>query len=286
METTTFNPQDFYAVQGQISDPGPFAADLDPLASDLPSLVRQVQGLMLHVHWSKNYGLTLNRIRKEEQHIRTTRDRLKKMFELYDAPLTEERPVSKRTVGTCRDFALLLTSILRHRGIPARARVGFATYFTEHRFEDHWLCEYWQPGDCRWVMVDSQLDEIQQQALAIDFDPLDLPPGKFITGGQAWNWVLNKQADPYLFGVFNLSGFNFVKGNMIRDFLALNKIEILPWDNFGLIAEKFHEMKPIEKRIIYKLTKVSTGEDQDFVLLRATYITHQEKLLPSYFRST
>ena len=72
---------------------------------------------------------------------------------------------------------------------------------------------------------------------------------------------------------------------MIRDFLALNKIEILPWDNFGLIAEKFHEMKPIEKRIIYKLTKVSTGEDQDFVLLRATYITHQEKLLPSYFRS-
>jgi hypothetical protein len=286
MEMNNLNPQEFYATQGQISDPDPYGSYLDALASDLPSLVRQVQGLMLHVHWSRNYGLTLNRIRKEEQQIRTTSDRLKKIFALHHAPLCEERPVSKRTVGTCRDFALFLTSILRHRGIPARARVGFGTYFTEERFEDHWVCEYWRQDDDRWVMVDSQLDEVQKEGLEIDFDPLDVPPGKFITGGQAWIKVRNKQADPYLFGIFNLSGFNFVKGNMVRDFLALNKIEILPWDNFGLIAISFRDMKPVEKRLTDRLAKISTGDDQDFILLRAAYVSHQERLLPSYFRST
>lgn len=286
METSTFNPQEFYAAQGQISDPGIYASCLDNLAPDLAELVKQVQGLMLHVHWLKNYGVNLNRVRKEEQQIRTTRDRLQKILALNDAPLTEKRPVLKRTVGTCRDFSLLLCSILRHRGIPARTRVGFGTYFTEGRFEDHWVCEYWQDVDRRWVLVDPQLDEVQIEALGIDFDPLELPPGKFITGGQAWIQVRNNAADPYLFGIFNLSGFNFIKGNMIRDFLALNKIETLPWDNFGLIADKFQDMKPTEKRLTDKLAKISTGTDQDFVLLRAVYIAHQGQLLPSYFFST
>ena len=286
METSTFNPQEFYAAQGQISDPGPYASYLDNLAPDLAELVKQVQGLMLHVHWLKNYGVNLNRVRKEEQQIRTTRDRLQKILALYEALLTEKRPLLKRTVGTCRDFALLLCSILRHRGIPARTRVGFGTYFTEGRFEDHWVCEYWQDVDRRWVMVDPQLDEVQIEALGIDFDPLELPPGKFITGGQAWIRVRNNEADPYHFGIFNLSGFNFIKGNMIRDFLALNKIEILPWDNFGLIADKFQDMKPAEKRLTDKLAKISTGTDQDFVLLCAAYIAHQGQLLPSYFFST
>lgn len=286
METSTFNPQEFYAAQGQISDPGIYASCLDNLAPDLAELVKQVQGLMLHVHWLKNYGVNLNRVRKEEQQIRTTRDRLQKILALSDAPLTEKRPVLKRTVGTCRDFSLLLCSILRHRGIPARTRVGFGTYFTEGRFEDHWVCEYWQDVDRRWVMVDPQLDEVQIEALGIDFNPLELPPGKFITGGQAWIRVRKNAADPYLFGIFNLSGFNFIKGNMIRDFLALNKIETLPWDNFGLIADKFQDMKPAEKRLTDKLAKISTGTDQDFVLLRAVYIAHQGQLLPSYFFST
>ena len=60
---------------------------------------------------------------------------------------------NKKTFGTCRDYALLMTSILRYRGIPARARAGFGKYFTKGRYEDHWVCEYWLTDEDRWVMI-------------------------------------------------------------------------------------------------------------------------------------
>jgi hypothetical protein len=42
--------------------------------------------------------------------------------------------------------------------------------------------------------------------------------------------------DPDLFGIFDMKGLYFVAGDLIRDFLALNKIEILPWDDWGYIS--------------------------------------------------
>lgn len=283
MDTLTLNPHDFYTQQGQISDPGEHSPHFDALPDDLPGIIAAIQGFMLHLHWAKRYGITLNRVREEEANLRTVRDRLARVFELQGAPLTEPRPLSKKTVGTCRDFTLLLTSILRHQGIPARARAGFGTYFTPGRFEDHWVCEYWDADDSLWVMVDPQLDALQCEALSIDFDPLDMPRTKFITGPQAWRRCRAKRVDPNRFGIFNMRGFDFVKGDLIRDFLALNKIEILPWDNFKLIGRSFRDMSTEEKDLMDWLARISSGEDQDFVLLRAVFTTHQDRVLPEYF---
>jgi hypothetical protein len=283
MDTLTLNPHDFYALQGQISDPGEFSHHFDTLPDDLPGIIAAIQGVMLHLHWATRYGITLNRVREEEANLRTVRDRLAKIFELQDAPLTEPRPLSKKTVGTCRDFTLLLTSILRQRGIPARARAGFGTYFTPGHFEDHWVCEYWHADESRWVMVDPQLDALQCEALSIDFDPLNMPHIKFITGGQAWQRCRAKRVDPNRFGIFNMRGLDFVKGDLIRDFLALNKIEILPWDNFKLIAKSFRDMNAEEKDLMDRLARISSGEDQDFILLRAAFVTNQGRILPEYF---
>ena len=283
MDTLNLNPHDFYVLQGQISDPGEFSHHFDALPDDLPGIIAAIQGVMLHLHWATRYGITLNRVREEEANLRSVRDRLAKIFELQDAPLTEPRPLSKKIVGTCRDFTLLLTSILRQRGIPARARAGFGTYFTPGLFEDHWVCEYWHVDESRWVMVDPQLDTMQCEALSIDFDPLDMPHTKFVTGGQAWARCRAKHVDPNRFGIFNMRGLDFVKGDLIRDFLALNKIEILPWDNFKLIAKNFRDMSAEEKDLMDRLAHISSGEDQDFVLLRAAFITHQGRLLPEYF---
>jgi hypothetical protein len=132
-------------------------------------------------------------------------------------------------------------------------------------------------------MVDPQLDALQCEALSIDFDPLDMPRTKFVTGGQAWTRCRAKRVDPNRFGIFNMRGLDFVKGDLIRDFLALNKIEILPWDNFKLINKSFRKMNTEEKDLMDRLATISSGEDQDFVLLRAAFITHQGRLLPEYF---
>jgi len=278
-----FNPQEYYQLQGQISDPGPFSEHLYALPDALPDLVQSIQGLMLHMHWASRHGLTLNRARKEEANLRTMKDRLDKIITLCDEPLNYSRLITQKSVGTCRDFALMLTSIFRQRGVPARARCGFGTYFTKGRFEDHWVCEFWMEKQSSWVMVDPQLDALQIEVLGIDFDPLDMPRTKFVTGGQAWQLCRSKQVDPKRFGIFNMNGLGFVKGNLIRDFLALNKVEILPWDNFMLINKSTTRMNSAEMKLMDRLAQISSGEDRDFVLLRAAFTTNQEQLLPNYF---
>jgi len=74
-----------------------------------------------------------------------------------------------------------------------------------------------------------------------------------------------------------------VKDNLIRDFLALNKVEILPWDNFMLINKSFTLMDTKEKDLMDRLAKISTGEDQAYLLLKAAFTANQQALLPQYF---
>jgi len=64
-----------------------------------------------------------------------------------DRHLVVARPVEKRLVSRCRNFLLLPLAMLRAKGVPARARCGFGTYFNPGYFEDRWVCEYWSAAD-------------------------------------------------------------------------------------------------------------------------------------------
>ena len=233
MSEMNTNPLSYYATSGPMTDPKEHVSLFDRLPVEVPALVEIVQGLLVHIFWAERYGLQLPQERKEcEVNLRFVSKQLVRIQELDAAPLTVARPLEKRLAGNCRDFSVMLCAMLRHRGIPARARCGFGTYFRGDRYpyEDHWVCEYWKADEGRWVMVDAQLDAFQREALGITFDPLDMPPGQFVTGGRGWQMCRTDQADPREFGIFEWYGLWFVRGDLLRDFLALNKVEILPWD--------------------------------------------------------
>ncbi|HUT20809.1 MAG TPA: transglutaminase domain-containing protein [Anaerolineae bacterium] len=58
----------------------------------------------------------------QEINLRSTEEILEAAMALDDRPLTAPRAALQRVVGNCRDYALLLTAMLRHQGIPARVR--------------------------------------------------------------------------------------------------------------------------------------------------------------------
>lgn len=224
----------FYAEQGIITDPSEYADKLQNLPRDISALVKVVQGLLIHVFWTERYGLNLSEERKQEVQLRKVRLQLQRIFELDGSPLQNPRPLERRLAGNCRDFATLLCSFLRSQGIPARARCGFGAYFRPGTYEDHWVCEYWHEGEKRWVLVDAQLDDLQRKVLGIRFDNLDVPRNEFIVGGKAWHWCRQGKADPNDFGIFDMRGLGFIRGDFVRDIAALNKVELLPWDCWGL----------------------------------------------------
>lgn len=207
-------------------------ADLIPALVGLPEdpvgLCRAAQGLVMLPHLAAGFGIPDDR--RSERSIRAASDVLRRVLQLDGAPIEQTRRPDRRVIGTCRQFALLSCAFLRHRGIPARARCGFACYFVTDKYLDHWVTEYLDDRG-RWVRIDSEI-------LGFSFvdHPDDLAIGEFLTGGEAWRHVIESGADPSDFGVDGAPhtwGIGEVRGNAIRDLAALNKVEMLPWDEWG-----------------------------------------------------
>jgi hypothetical protein len=117
---------DYHAQHSPITHPRDYAQLFDPLPHDMPSLVSIVQNLLVHDAWANHYNLTVSPVRRKELFLRTIPEMLAQILVLDPSPLTVPRPPEKRLVSICRDFAVLLVSILRHQGVPARLRIGFA----------------------------------------------------------------------------------------------------------------------------------------------------------------
>jgi len=268
MLQTATDLRTFYAGPGVMTDPQPYTALFDPLPTELPELVQVVQGLLVHIFWAERYGLTLSEERKEEVQLRRVNRQLARLLELDDRPLTKTRSLEQKLVGNCRDFSVMLCAMLRHQGVSARARCGFGTYFLPDHYEDHWVCEYWHADEKRWVLVDAQLDDFQQKELNIQFDPLDVPRDQFIVGGQAWQMCRTGGADPEKFGIFEWHGIWFVRGNLIRDFLSFNKVEILPWDGgWGYLQDETE----MEAELMDHLAALTLAGDEAFAEIRTMY---------------
>ncbi|HBX71116.1 MAG TPA: hypothetical protein DEH25_17495, partial [Chloroflexi bacterium] len=117
---------DFYRQHSRITDPGEYATLYDNLPDGLHELIAIIQGQMIHRLAADKFGVTLTSESRGEQRLRTMQQRLACITELDPNPLTIARKPKEKQVGLCRDFAVFLVSLLRHKGIPARMRVGFA----------------------------------------------------------------------------------------------------------------------------------------------------------------
>ena len=259
-----------FSQQGPISDPGTYASLFDDLPTSIYDLVRIVQGVTIHVFWAERYGVKHTPERQAEVQLRTMPRRLERTLELDPRPLTEPRALEQKLVGNCRDHSLLLAAMLRHQGVPARARCGFGAYFMPNHYEDHWVTEYWNQDQARWVLVDAQLDVLQCDVMKIPFSPLDVPRDQFLVGGAAWAMCRSGAADPEQFGIFDMHGLGFIRGNLVRDVAALNKVELLPWDCWGVILSESLD-DPSDLALLDEAAALTSGDVPDWERVRALY---------------
>ena len=227
---------EFYRRPVDMTDPAEQAGLFDGLPRDPAALATVVQGLLMHEHIAPAYGLTLTAEQHGEAHIRAVDRMLDGIVARDPRPLAEPRAAGERQVGVCRHFTLLHVAMLRHHGVPARARCGFGAYFEPGKFVDHWVTEYWNEARGRWLLVDAQLDTRQSELFGIGFDPLDVPRDQFLVAGDAWDLCRAGKADPRAFGILDMHGLWFIAGNVIRDLAALNNREMLPWDVWGAMS--------------------------------------------------
>ncbi len=277
----------FYETQGSITDPGELGDLFDGLSAGVENLVRVVQGTIIHRDWTGLYGLTLSDERKQDVELRYVSKMLGRIRELDERPLMASRSYKERLVGTCRDFTSMTVAMLRHKGVPARARCGFGAYFSPESLEDHWVVEYWNSDKSSWQLVDAQIDALQRDALKLSFDPLNVPRDQFLVAGLAWRLCHSGQLDADQCGIFDLRGEWFVRGNVVRDFASLNKMEMLPWDAWGLADTGFapdDELSAEESAILSGAAELSeTGGS--LTELRRLYDREARLRVPPVIRS-
>lgn len=129
------------------------------VSSPRPALRRIARRLVVHYRADDLQAIGIPDDRVKEINTRYAERMLHRLMELDDRPLTAERPQDAAIVGCCRDNTVLLLSLLRHQGVPARGRIGFASYFETGWYLDHEVAEVWDAQDNRRRLVDANLDE-------------------------------------------------------------------------------------------------------------------------------
>ena len=222
---------DFYQSPGPMTDLSGCDDEFFASLSDPVTITAAVRGAVLHRFWVEAYGVEVPREREAEVQVRSAAAMVRRVIEIDPRPLAQPRTPANRFLGNCRHFSVLTVALLRRIGIPSRARCGFARYFEPGRWVDHWVVEYRDSG--RWVMLDAQIDELQRAVTGLAVDPADLPPGYFLPAGAGWLRCRQGLENGDQFGILDMWGQWFIKGNIARDLAALNKVEMLPWDGWG-----------------------------------------------------
>jgi hypothetical protein len=153
----------------------------------------------------------------------------------------------------------------RHHGVPARTRVGFASYLRDTDWHhDHVIVEAWLDG--RWRRFDPEIAE-PLPALA---DPTDIPAGAespFLTAAHAWIAYREQGLDLAHFGVgegVGIDGDWFVYDYVIGQVAHRFGDELLLWDTWGAmhgdLADAPAEHLALVDEVTHLLVRADDGD--------------------------
>ena len=196
---------------------------------------------------------------------------------------TLNRTPENKIVVTCRFVSILMATILKSKGFPTVCRSGFASYFAGDNHGntkiswDHWLNEYWNEKEKRWVLIDVD----GSLSLGENFNPYDMPEGKFDYAADAWINVREERdkAERFRNGDDIHSGLLVILWSLFYDFHALMNDEIIythgPACNYGY-KPKFESLTEEELKRVDNLAHLMQSPDENFDALTKIWETEKD----------
>ena len=138
----------------------------------------------------------------EDDNLPTASAMLAELYRRDKRGFIADRQEENKLILTCRFVAILMATILKSKNKPARVRSGFDPYTSPQPGKscDHWITQYWEFQQQRWITIDVDccLQELQ-------FNPFDMPVSVFDWSANVWLNVREGKTDPKRF--WNAGGF-------------------------------------------------------------------------------
>lgn len=180
------------------------------------------------------------------------------------------RQAKDKIFVTCRGIAILLTAILKTKGIPARVRSGFAEYpSNDGVYWDHWITEYYNFDKKNWILVDADCCCND----SIDFDIYNIPKNKFISSAEIWLKFRKNNLDSMKIGHAHY-GMNknecveLLTTALIYDFHCLMNDEIIYLHYPKYFKDKQFQLDENDFQKLDHLATLMLNPDKNFFLLQ------------------
>ena len=214
--------------------------------------------------WGDMTKVHITRLRYEDDIFPTAQSVISELLR-KDSNYSAKREAKNKVHITCRGQAILLTSILKAKEIPARVRSGFAEHIHYNGiYYDHWITEYYNEKENRWKLVDADEHCPDHE---IGFDLNDIPYDKFLFGAKAYLGMRQNKykeetilysSDPVTLGLKAA-----IRG-LFYDFHSLMNDEIIFLHMPKYIQDKKFELSEEEYKELDNLARLMLNPNKNF----------------------
>ncbi|MBN2275918.1 MAG: SUMF1/EgtB/PvdO family nonheme iron enzyme [Bacteroidales bacterium] len=239
---------DFYKQYSSFTDPGEYACLYKNLPDSLPELCSLIKSQFIHPYAElPRYQQIIPEERWDESSkYPTVKSILEGLLSYDSSGIVPNRKPEDRLVLGCRDYAVLLASILKYRGIPARIRAGHVPYIIPNFHTSHTICEVWNENDKRWMLVDPGMNMV------------DFSRDKFDFSNEAWLQMQKKEIDTDLYGVpGKYTGSVSILGKVCSDLAFILGAEYTVYQYAPILDSAFKNDNPLTTQQIEMLNNIS-----------------------------
>ncbi len=238
----------FYRQYSSFTDPVEYEYLYENLPDSLPELCRLVRSQFIHPYAElPKYREQFPKERWNESLKYPSAISVLEGLLSYDSlGIMYDRKPEDRLVLGCRHNAILLVSILKYRGIPARVRCGHATYLIPGFHTSHTLCEVWNENEMRWMLVDPSTNMV------------DFSKEKFDFSNDLWLKMQRKEIDPNLYGIpRRYSGLVSIVGKVCTDLASILGTEYTIYQYAPILDYAFKNDNQLTAEHIETLNNIS-----------------------------
>lgn len=245
---------DFYRRNSAFTDPGEYKYLYANLPDSLAGLCRLIRSQFINEGWELDrYREQIPRERwNEASRYPTVQSVLEGLLSHDSSGFAKDRKPENRLVLTCRHNAIVLASILRYRGIPARVRYGFAPYLVPGLHSTHVVCEIWNNNENRWMLVDPSTDRV------------DMSYDSFELSNDVWSHMQKKEIDPKVYGIGTYTGSGIMTATLCFDLASLLGTEYAFYQYSAIIDSAFrNQLTASQKETLDRISELMKSPTAD-----------------------